>query len=161
LATVSVTATRYQSTSQREVLRLRSCCSKKSKLPEGNLRRGALLGGLGRLQELRGREAEQPGEEVVRKGLQAEVVLPDRVVVGLAGERDLVLGAGELLLQRRHALVRLEVGVALEDGEQPAERAAKRALGLGEALHRGRVARRRDRALRRAHRVAARLHHRI
>ena len=46
-------------------------------------------------------EAEQAGEDVVREGFALGVVLHHRVVERLAGERDLVLGAGELLLQRR------------------------------------------------------------
>src|ERR671919_593729 len=99
------TATAYQRTSQRELRRERSCCSKKSKLREGDLRRLALLGRLGRLQELGGAEAEHAGEDHVGERLALGVVHHHRVVERLARERDLVLGAGELLLQREHVLV--------------------------------------------------------
>src|SRR5688572_14627433 len=114
----AATATRYHRTSQRELRRERSCASKKSKLRERHLRRLALLGRLGGLQELGGVEAEHPGEEVVRERLALGVVLHHRVVERLARERHLVLGAGELLLQREHVLVRLQVGILLEHREQ-------------------------------------------
>ncbi len=45
------------------------------------------------------------------------VVEHDRVVV-LAGEPDLVLGGGQLLLQLQDVLVGLQVGIVLDDGEQ-------------------------------------------
>src|SRR5467141_4938755 len=97
-----MTASAYQSTSQRVVRRACSCRSKKSKLAERDLRHPALLRRLGRLQELRGGEAERPGEQVVREGFPARVVFHRRVVVGLAREGDPVLGAGQLLLQAEH-----------------------------------------------------------
>src|SRR5688572_32947659 len=119
------TATAYQRTSQRELRRARSWCSKKFKLREGNLRRLALFGRFGRLQQLGGVEAERPGDDAGREGLALDVVFHHRVVVRLAREGDLVLGAGELFLQRQHVLVRLEVGVGLGEGEQAPEHAAE------------------------------------
>src|SRR5688572_14125088 len=107
------TATPYQRTSQRELRRARSWCSKKSKLREGDLWRLAFFGRLGRLQQLGSVEAQRPGDDVVREGLALGVVFHHRVVERLAREGDLVLGAGELFLQRQHVLVRLEVGIGL------------------------------------------------
>src|SRR5471030_269552 len=76
---------------------------------EADLRSLALLGRFDRLQQLRGSEAERAREEIARKGLAPGAVLHHRVVEGLAREGNLVLGARELLLQREHVLVRLEV----------------------------------------------------
>src|SRR4051812_27297470 len=105
----AITASTYSTTIMRELRRARSCCWKKFKRAlEGDLRRLALLGRLGRLEELGGGETEGPGEHTVGEGLALGVVLGDRVVVRLAREGDLVLGAGELLLQREHVLVRLQ-----------------------------------------------------
>src|SRR5688572_13077965 len=155
------TASAYQNTSRRERRRARSCCSKKSKLRERDLRRLALLGRFGRVQELGGVETEHAGEDVVRKGLAPGVVFHHRVVERLARERHLVLGAGELFLDRQHVLVGLEVGVGLGEREQASEHAGERALGLAEALHRRRVARVGRRALRRGHRLIPGLDHRF
>src|SRR5690554_414893 len=58
---------------------------------------------------LGGTEAEGVGDQPVREGFALDVVRHHRVVVGLTGEGDAVLGAGELLLQLRHVLVGLQV----------------------------------------------------
>src|SRR5580765_1410250 len=81
---------------------------------ELDLRRLALLGRFGRLQELRGTEVEHAREEVARERLALGVVFHHRVVERLAREGDLVLGAGQLLLHLQDVLVRLEVRVGLE-----------------------------------------------
>src|SRR6185369_4409739 len=125
-STTATTASAYSRTIVRVLRRARSCCWKKFNL-ERDFGRFALLGRLGRLQELRRTEAEGAGEEVVREGLALRVVFHHRIVERLARERHLVLGAGELLLQREHVLVRLQVRVGLGEREEAAERAAERA----------------------------------
>src|SRR3989338_7431929 len=145
----STTTASVNSTARRVVARrARSCCSKKPKLLERNLGRLAFLGRLGGDEQLRGAEAEGAGEHHVGEGLALGVVFHHRIVERLAGEGDLVLGAGELLLQAEDILVRLQVRVGLEYREQLAERAAEHAFGLREALHRPRLARRLRRAAR-------------
>ena len=99
---------------------------------------GARLG-LG-VEELALREAEQARDEHVRERLDRGVVVEDARVVVLAAERDLVLGRGQLLLELEDVLVRLELGIVLDDGEQRAERAGQGVLGgglLGRALGAG------------------------
>src|SRR5438105_8802351 len=145
----------------REVLLLEERGRCQARALEADLRRLALLHRFGRLQELRCRKAEHAGEDAIREGLEARVVFHHRVVIGLARERHLVFGAGELFLQAEHVLIRLQVGILLEDRQEPPERAAERAFGLREALHRRRIAWLRRRRLRGAHRVAARLDHRL
>src|SRR5436190_24121611 len=157
---MATTESRNSTTITPLLRRARLWCSKKFKLAERDLGRLALFSRLGGLQELGGAEAECAGENVVRHGLALGVVLHHRVVIGLAREGDLVLGAGELLLQRKHVLVGLQVGILLEHRDQPAERAAQRAFRLPQALHRGRISRIRSRGLRRAYLAAARLDYR-
>ena len=101
----------------------------------------AALGRVLDVEELRGREAEHPGEDDVREGLPRRVVLHDRVVVGLPGEGYLVLGRGELLGELHHVLVGLQVRVLLRDDHEPAEGAREAALGGDQALDRARVGR--------------------
>src|SRR5436309_5905065 len=118
---------------------------------ERDARRLALLRALGRLQRLRRREHEEVGDEVAREALAADVVVHHRVVVALARERDPVLGARQLFLQREHVLVGLQLRVRLDDGEQPPERARQPRLGLGQPAHRLRAAGCARRALRGLH----------
>ena len=63
---------------------------------------------------------EHAGDDVGRNALDPDVVLHDLVVVELAREADLVLGRGEFLLERQEVLVRLEVGILLDDNEETA-----------------------------------------
>src|SRR6516165_4152 len=49
-------------------------------------------------------------------------------------DRDAVLGAFQLRLQREEILVRLEVGIAFDRDQEPPERAGKRALRILELL---------------------------
>src|SRR5436853_6405276 len=121
---MATTESRKSATITPLLRRARLWCSKKFKLAERNLRSLALFRRFCGLQKLRGAEAEEAGEEIVRDRLALRVVLHHRVVVGLARERDLVLGAGELLLQREHVLVRLQVRVLLEHRAQAPERSA-------------------------------------
>src|SRR6185436_2884481 len=103
--TIATTDSANSSTITR-LLRRASCwCSKKFKLGERNLRCLALFRGLGGGEQLGRAEAEHAGEDGVRERLALGVVLHHRVVERLARERDLVLGAGELFLQRQHVLV--------------------------------------------------------
>src|SRR3954463_7920986 len=146
--TMATTEARNSATITPLFRRARLWCSKKFKLAEGDFGRLALFGRLGGLQELGRPEAECAGEEVVRHGLALGVVLHHRIVIGLPREGDLVLGAGELFLQREHVLVGLEVGVLLENGNQLAERAAERTFGLRQALHRAGISGIRRRRLR-------------
>src|SRR4051812_40073086 len=70
--------------------------------------RGGTLRGVLDLEQLRLGEVEHPGENVRREGFPASVVGHDRVVVGLPGERDLVLRGGHLLGELHHVLVGLQ-----------------------------------------------------
>src|SRR5438093_454514 len=139
-ARTTPTTASANSTTRSEVLRrARVWCSKNvtaTTSAEGDARRLALLGALGRLQLLRLREGEDVGDEVRRERLAADVVLHDGVVVALAGERDAVLGARQLFLDRQHVLVRLELRVGLDHREEPAERARQPRLRLREPAHR-------------------------
>src|SRR4051794_26279149 len=64
------------------------------------------LGGFGLgLEEVALQEPEHPREHVARELLDAVVVVEDGRVVVLAAERDLVLGRGQLLLERQDVLV--------------------------------------------------------
>src|SRR5882724_1571409 len=143
------------STTRSEVLRrARAWCSKNvtaTTSAERDARRLALLRALGRLQRLRRREHEEVGDEVAREALAADVVVHHRVVVALARERDPVLGARQLFLQREHVLVGLQLRVRLDDGEQPPERARQPRLRLGQPAHRLRAAGCARRALRGLH----------
>ena len=76
------------------------------------------------------REAERPGDQHVGEGLDRGVVVEHAGVVVLAREADLVLGRRQLLLQLEHVLVRLQLGVVLDDREERAQRAGQRVLGL-------------------------------
>ena len=89
------------------------------------------------------------------------VVAHDRVVEGLAGECHLVLGRGQLFLQRQHVLVGFQVGITLGQGEQPAQRPRDLPLRRAETRHRRRVARARGRLLLGGHRLVPRTNHRI
>src|SRR6185295_11514081 len=166
-STAKITATTASRNSTTMILLLRRArlwCSKKVfnyRLRERDLRRLALLGRFGRVQQLRRAEAEHAGEHVVREGLALGVVFHHRVVEGLARERHLVLGAAELLLDREHVLVRLEVGIRLGEREQAAEHAGERALGLAEARHRRRVSRLAAGDGRCSYRLISRLDHRF
>src|SRR5947209_8263096 len=159
-ARTTPTTASANSTTRSEVLRrARVWCSKNvtaTTSAEGDARRLALLGALGRLQLLRLREGEDVGDEVRRERLAADVVLHDGVVVALAGERDAVLGARQLFLDRQHVLVRLELRVGLDHREEPAERARQPRLRLREPAHRLGAARGAGRALRGLHGARAR-----
>src|SRR5205809_6840987 len=134
---MAITAT-MKSSSIHAVLRLAlCCCSKKSTtqpvppalqsmiLAERNLDRLALLGGLGGLEQGRLLEAAEAGDEVVREALDCSVVAHDCVVVGLARERNLALGPGQLFGELHHGLIGLEVGIRFGHRKEPAERAGK------------------------------------
>src|SRR5436190_749575 len=144
-ARTTPTTASANSTTRSEVLRrARVWCSKNvtaTTSAEGDARRLALLGALGRLQLLRLREGEDVGDEVRRERLAADVVLHDGVVVALPRKRDAVLGARQLFLDRQHVLVRLELRVGLDHRKEPAERARQPRLRLREPAHRLRAAR--------------------
>src|SRR2546428_11245027 len=83
-------------------------------------------GGVGRRLEVRlGLEAGEAGDDAMRKERQARVVLAHGLVVAPALHHDAVLGALELGLQGQEVLVALEIGIALDGDEQPAQRAAE------------------------------------
>ena len=75
-------------------------------------------------------EVEHAGDEVAREALDLGVVAHDGVVVELAREGDLVLGRGQLLLERHDVLVGLEVGVVLDHREQRTQALGQGVLGL-------------------------------
>src|SRR5437667_298091 len=76
-------------------------------------------------------EAEDPGQQRVGEGLNRGVVLPDRAVVVLPGEADLVLGGGQLLLELHDVLVGLELRVILDESEELAQGSGQEVLRLG------------------------------
>ena len=84
-----------------------------------------------------------PVKNIHGNGAHEGVQLGDRVVVVLAGERDLVLGLGQLLLEVEEVGVGLEVRVGLGDGVQPDQGAlelgVRGRLGRDVAAGRGRL----------------------
>src|ERR687895_2618844 len=82
------------------------------------------------VEEVATGEAKRAGDQDVREHLQRGVVLEHAGVVVLPREADLVLGRGQLLLEVEHVLVRLQIRVVLDDGEQ-------RSQGRGERVLRG------------------------
>src|SRR5262245_41072496 len=110
--------------------------------------RDLALSGILELEEFAPREAERTGQEVRRHALHPGVAVTHRRVVTLARPRDRPLGVGEGLLERQEALVRLQIGVALCDGVETAERLRQQTLRLR------RLSRRRG-----AHRPAPQLRH--
>src|SRR5258708_15476105 len=126
--TIATTESVKRATITQVLRRASAWCSKKFKLllGERNLRRLALFRRLGRLQQLGRAEAEHAGEDVAGEGFALRVVGHHRIVERLAREGDLVLGAGELLLQREHVLVRLQVRVGLGEREHAAEHTGER-----------------------------------
>lgn len=97
-------------------------------LREADLRGGG--GGCVCLEELALPETEHAREDDRREGLDAVVVLHDRVVVALAHVADLVLGLGQLRLQVEEVGGRLEVGIGLAHSEERLEGAGEHVLGL-------------------------------
>src|SRR5687768_12098315 len=81
-------------------------------------RRGGVRG---RFEEGLGPEAGEGGHEAAREQAQARVVLPHGVVEAPALDRDPVLGAGKLGLQREEVLVRLQLGILFDRDEKAAE----------------------------------------
>src|SRR5262249_7533834 len=77
--------------------------------------------------------------EHARNGAQLGVVDAHRLDVVAPRHRDAVLGAFELRLQGEEVLVRLELGIALADREQAAERAGELRLCVLEFLERIRI----------------------
>src|SRR4029077_8263029 len=96
---------------------------------EVDLRDGGVL--LGDLEVVACVEAEDPCQQRVREGLDRRVVLPDGAVVVLPREADLVLCGRQLLLQLHDVLVRLELWVVLDQGEQLTQGASQDVLSLG------------------------------
>ena len=95
------------------------------------------LGSGGRL------EREVVGDQAGREHLALVVVGHHAVVVRLARERDLVLGAREFLGQLHHVLAGLEFGVGLDGHQQATKRAFQRGLAAPQFGHGRGIARRR------------------
>jgi hypothetical protein len=72
----------------------------------------------------------------LRKAPDVRVVLVYGGVVVVARDGDAVLGAGQLVLQHPEVLIRFQVRIRLDDGEQSAECAGE--LGVG-GRHRFRI----------------------
>src|SRR6185437_5501232 len=89
-----------------------------------------------------GRKTGRTGEHGRREHLALVVVVHHGVVVSLARERDAVFGGGEFLRQLHHVLVGLEIRIRFADREQPAERLRQLVLAAGQLLHGVRIARR-------------------
>src|SRR5215831_10951440 len=106
---------------------------------ELHLRRpGHVLGDRKRLHGLVA-PIERRGPDHAGECAQLRVVLPHRFDVVAPGDRDAVLRAFELRLQRQEVLVRFQIGIALRHREQPSERAGELRLRLLEALERFRI----------------------
>src|SRR5262249_53912258 len=82
-------------------------------------------------------EAANGRDQAAREQADPGVVVAHRLAVAHALDRDAVLGALQLALERQEVLVGLELGIALDGDEQAAERAAQLGLGLLEFLKRG------------------------
>src|SRR6185295_17719843 len=98
------------------------------------------VGARARLEVAPRREAAERRDQAARKAGDRRVVLADGLVVAAPLDRDAVLGALELALEREEVLVGLEIGVPLDDGEEPAESAAQRRLRVLELPERLRIA---------------------
>src|ERR1051326_4753308 len=98
--------------------------------PELDLRN--LLGLLGNCEGLLhlGVGIEPGRDPAARDRAERGVIGLHPVDVVLARDRDAVLGALELRLQRQEILVRLQVRIILAHRQQPPERAAERRLAL-------------------------------
>ena len=83
--------------------------------------------------------AEHHGGEVGREAAHGHVVVLHRRDVAVARHRDPVLRALELRLQVAEVLIRLQLGVALDDDHEPRQRARELALRRLELLERLRV----------------------
>src|SRR5471032_1591558 len=117
--------------SQAPVVEGRRRMGRRSEL-DGRRRLGGIAG-----RELRHRLVRTEGghrPQHARERLEFGVVGAHGLDVVAARHGDAVLGAFELRLQREEVLVRLEVGIVLADGEQPAERAGELALRVLELL---------------------------
>jgi hypothetical protein len=75
-------------------------------------------------------ESAHARDEARRKAADGDVVRRGHLVVALALDGDAVLGSFELRLQFEEVLIRLEVGILLDDDQQPRERAGETGLGL-------------------------------
>src|SRR3954469_23923266 len=100
-----------------------------------------------RLHVLRHRErlhrlvvlVESRGPDDARERTQLGIVLPHRLDVVAACDRNAILRTLELRLQGKEVLVRFEVGIALRNRKQPPERAGELRLRLLETLERLRI----------------------
>src|SRR5712691_6744830 len=75
-------------------------------------------------------EPAQRGHHAAGKESQPGIVVAHRLAVAHALDRDAVLGALQLALERQEVLVGLELGIALDGDEQPPERATQLRLRL-------------------------------
>ena len=109
--------------------------------PQPNETFGLALLGLFDLEQAGRLEVEHAGDDHRGEGLAPGVVEHHRVVIGLPGEGDLVLGGGQFLLQGQHVLVGLQVGIGLGHGEKPAQHAGQLAFRAAQGRHGLRIAR--------------------
>src|SRR5690349_20944165 len=100
---------------------------------------GGFLGAGGGLEVGLLLEAAQRGHQAPGEEPDPGVVVAYRLAVAHALDRDAVLGSLELALQREEVLVGLELRIALDGDQQPAQRATQLGLRLLELLERGRV----------------------
>src|SRR5262249_30312409 len=100
-----------------------------------------------RLEECLGLIAREARHDRAWEQAQARVVFANRLVEIAALDRDAILCALELALQRQEVLVRLELGIALDRDQEPRERARELALSGLEFLERLRVVERLGREL--------------
>jgi hypothetical protein len=70
-------------------------------------------------------EPEHSRDQHGGKRFHRGVHLHDRVVVGLAGERNSIFRGGEFVLEGKEILIGFEVRVSLRDGQQPGKRAGQ------------------------------------
>ena len=86
--------------------------------------------GVGQLEQFALGEAGRSRNQIGGNGLDPRIVAGDAVVVGLAGEGDLVLGGRQFFLQRKEISRRLEVGVALDVDHEAAQAITRALLAL-------------------------------
>src|SRR5882757_9898706 len=161
-ATNATTATTKRNTSFSVVPLAARWWSKKFMTADGSeldLRRVPHLGVLRRyFEEHRRGEVEHSRVDAAGERLAAVVVVHHGVVVGLPGERDLVLRRGQFLGQLHHGLVRLQIWVLLGDGDEPSQCAVELLLACRELLHRRGVTQVVLNGRQPVHRVVARRH---
>src|SRR5208337_1505531 len=73
-------------------------------------------------------ESSPPGKDVIREKTDVGVVILDGLVIAAALDGDAVFGSGQLVLKGQEVLIGFEIGIVLDDGQQPAQGAIQLAI---------------------------------